>query len=177
MTAKTGFMYVSLQDPYTNLLRQTTEAMSAVLGGIDQLVIQPFDWYSTKPNFTFSRRMATNISLLLKEESYLDIVIDPAGGSYAIDNLTATIAERAWAGFQEIERNGGLDSIPVRLQLSEAIKEKAEQRMILFNEKQETLIGINTFPNPQTVENEWTDLPTGWNNLPLLIVESHIQKV
>lgn len=172
--AKTGFMYVSLKDLYTNLLRQTTEAMSAVLGGVDQLVVQPFDWFSSKPNFPFSRRMATNISLLLKEESYLNVVIDPAGGSYALDNLTAAIAERAWAGFQEIERNGGLDAIPVRLQLSEDIKAKAEQRMSLFKEKKETLIGINSFFNPQTVDNAWHNVPDGWNHLPLLIVESQI---
>ena len=176
ITAKTGFMYVSIKDPYTNLLRQTTEAMSAVIGGANALVIQPFDWYSLKPNVTFSRRMATNISLLLKEESYLSNVIDPAGGSYALDSLTNAITERAWAGFQEIERNGGLDSIPVKLQLSEEIKAKVEQRMTLFNEKKETLIGINTFPNPQTVDNEWHNVPTGWNNLPLLIVETQIQQ-
>ena len=176
ITAKTGFMHVSLKDPYTNLLRQSTEAMSAVIGGVDQLVVQPYDWHAVNQNPDFSRRMATNISLLLKEESYLGIVVDPAGGSYAIDELTKAIAERAWAGFQEIERNGGLDTPAVTVQLSQEIKEKADQRLQLVREKQQTLIGINAFPNPQTVDNTWQPLPEGWNHLPVLIIEHHLQE-
>ena len=171
ITARTGFLNVSLKDPYTNLLRQTTEAMSAVLGGIQHLNIQPYDWYSTNPNTGFTRRMATNISLLLKEESYLQIVLDPAGGSYAIDALTETIAERAWSSFQWIERNGTISNPEVRKTLAAEIEEKAALRTSEIADKTEKRIGINIFPNPVAVTNSWTELPACWNNLKPLILE------
>ncbi|MNK00456.1 Methylmalonyl-CoA mutase small subunit [compost metagenome] len=171
ITARTGFLNISLKDPYTNLLRQTTEAMSAVLGGIQHLNIQPYDWYSTNPNPVFTRRMATNISLLLKEESYLQIVLDPAGGSYAIDALTETIAERAWSSFQWIERNGTISNAEVRKTLSAEIEEKAAMRTSEIADKTEKRIGINIFPNPEQVTNSWNELPACWNNLKPLILE------
>ncbi|MNJ83685.1 Methylmalonyl-CoA mutase small subunit [compost metagenome] len=171
ITARTTFVNVSLKDPYTNLLRQTTEAMSAVLGGIQHLNIQPYDWYSQKPNTVFTRRMATNISLLLKEESYLQVVIDPAGGSYALDTLTETIAERAWSSFQWIERNGGISDLEVRKTLSSEIEEKAGMRINEIKEKTEKRIGINIFPNPEQIDNDWTAIPECWNNLNPLILE------
>lgn len=171
ITARTGFLNVSLKDPYTNLLRQTTEAMSAVLGGVQHLNVQPYDWYSTNPNTTFTRRMATNISLLLKEESYLQIVLDPAGGSYAIDALTDTIAERAWSSFQWIERNGSIFNAEVRKSLATEIEEKAAMRTSEIADKTEKRIGINIFPNPEQVTNSWTELPACWNNLEPLILE------
>lgn len=171
ITARTTFVNTSIKDPYTNLLRQTTEAMSAVLGGVQHLNIQPYDWYSQKPNMVFTRRMAANISLLLKEESYLQIVIDPAGGSYALDALTETIAERAWSSFQWIERNGGISNPEVCLALHAEISEKATQRISELKDKTEKRIGINIFPNPEQIDNEWTALPACWNGLNPLILE------
>lgn len=177
VTAETGFMHTALKDPYTNLLRQTTEAMSAVVGGADQLVVQPYDWHSTQPETPFTRRMATNVSLLLKEEAYLHVVADPAGGSYLLDELTHTIAERAWELFREIEAKGGI-SVPESISMMEqAISEKAEQRMQLIKDKKALLIGITTFPNPETVTAEWDSFPEGWKSLPALIVESVFQPV
>lgn len=171
ITARTGFLNISLKDPYTNLLRQTTEAMSVVLGGIQHLNIQPYDWYSTNSNTNFTRRMATNISLLLKEESYLQIVLDPAGGSYALDSLTETIAERAWSSFQWIERNGSISNAEVRKTLASEIEEKAAMRIQEIADKTEKRIGINIFPNPEQITNNWTELPLAWNNLKPLILE------
>jgi methylmalonyl-CoA mutase len=171
ITARTGFLNTSLKDPYTNLLRQTTEAMSAVLGGIQHLNIQPYDWYSGSSNTPFTRRMATNISLLLKEESYLQIVLDPAGGSYALDALTETIAERAWSSFQWIERSGTISNPEVRKTLTTEIEEKAAMRIAEIKDKTEKRIGINIFPNPEQLENTWTELPACWNDLKPLILE------
>lgn len=170
ITVQTGFTNVSLKDPYTNLLRQTTESMSAVVGGTDLLVIQPYDWHAATPQTTFTQRMATNISLLLKEESYLDKVIDPAGGSYALDDLTHAIAERAWAEFQRIEATGGIAAM--KDTLSEEIQQKAQQRLDLIHEKKETLIGINVFPNPETTDYTWKPLPAAWSGLPSLNIET-----
>jgi methylmalonyl-CoA mutase len=175
ITAQTGFVHTSLADPYTNLLRQTTEAMSAVVSGADMLVVQPYDWHAAKRQAGFTQRMATNISLLLKEESYLDKVIDPAGGSYALDDLTNAVAERAWASFRWIEANGGIANADVRKTLSAEIAEKAQQRVTLVKEKKESLIGINVFPNPETVDNSWNPLPEAWNGLPALNIETQLQ--
>jgi methylmalonyl-CoA mutase len=169
--AVTGSLHTSLKDPYTNLLRQTTEALSAVIGGIQSLVIYPYDWMSTEPNESFTRRMATNISLLLKEESYLDKVIDPAGGSYAIEMLTKEIAERTWAEFQRIERHGGISNAEIREELTQEIAAKSDLRKQAVADKLEKLIGINIFPNPESVTAEWTTLPAAWNGLPTLVLE------
>lgn len=171
VTAMTGFTHVSLKDPHTNLLRQTTQALSAVVGGIQELIIQPFDTYSTEQNFEFSQRMATNISLLLKEESYLSAVVDPAGGAYVFDELTETIAERAWTLFQEIDRVGGITNSMIRAKLSTEITLKAEQRKEQIRSKSEKLIGINIFPNPQEITASWKELPKAWNDLSTLQLE------
>lgn len=176
ISAQTGFVFTSIKDPYTNLLRQTTEAMSAVVAGTDELIVQPYDWYAHQQQTAFTRRMATNISLLLKEEAYLDKVLDPAGGSYALDDLTNAIAERSWSVFREIEAEGGISNAAVREKQAAAIAEKARQRLQQFAAGEATLIGVNAFPNPETVQNHMTQLPAGWNSLPSLHVESDLEK-
>ncbi len=98
-------------DPYSNMLRTQTEAMSAILGGTNSLTVDPFDITFNQPD-EFSGRIARNQQLILKEESFFDKVIDPAGGSYYIENLTHLIAERSWKLFVDIEQRGGfLDSL------------------------------------------------------------------
>lgn len=176
IVAKTGFVNVSLKDPYTNLLRQTTEALSAAVSGIDDLIIQPYDWYSSEANLTFSRRMATNISLLLKEESYIHHVIDPAGGAYALDQLTETIAERAWSEFQFIERNGGIQSPPSIEALKQAISEKATMRIDAIQAKKDKRIGINIFPNPEKVTASWLKMPQAWGGLNAINLEQQYEQ-
>jgi methylmalonyl-CoA mutase len=94
------------KEPYTNMLRTQTEAMSAILGGADSLTVEPFDNAFRKSD-DFSERIARNQQLILKEEAYFDKVADPAGGSYYIENLTRLIAENAWKLFLEIEEKGG----------------------------------------------------------------------
>jgi methylmalonyl-CoA mutase len=171
ISAQTSTLFTSLKDPYTNLLRQTTQAMSAVIGGVQQLTVVPYDWYASQPSLSFSRRMATNISLLLKEESYFQFVVDPAGGAYAMDALTDTIIERTWSTFQEIERMGGLTQTATRDFYSERISEKAALRKEQLSNKTEQLIGINVFLNPESITNDWQEVPLAWNGLPSLILE------
>jgi methylmalonyl-CoA mutase len=96
----------TVNDPYTNMLRTQTEAMSAILGGTDSLTVMPYDISFRKPD-EFSERIARNQQLILKEESYFDKVADPGAGSYYIENLTNLIAENAWKLFLEIEDMGG----------------------------------------------------------------------
>jgi methylmalonyl-CoA mutase len=94
------------EDPYVNMLRTQTEAMSAILGGTDSLTVEPFDITFSRPD-EFSERIARNQQLLLKEEACFDKVADPSAGSYYIENLTILIADNAWKLFLEIEEAGG----------------------------------------------------------------------
>ena len=95
------------ENPYTNMIRASTQALSAVIGGIDQLYLAPSDTPKEKSGTPFSRRIARNVQHLLKMESHLTKVIDPAAGSYYLEQLTRSMAERAWEQFQEMERKGG----------------------------------------------------------------------
>jgi methylmalonyl-CoA mutase len=99
----------TVDDPYINMLRTQTEAMSAVLGGTDSLTVNPFDIAANIPD-EFSERIARNQQLILREEAWFDKVTDPSAGSYYIENLTALIAENSWKLFLEIENAGGFIS-------------------------------------------------------------------
>lgn len=104
---QTSTFYESTATPYTNLLRATTEAMAAVIGGCDVLTVRPFDELLGSSG-EFSHRIARNVSLLLAEESHLDKVADPSAGSYYIETLTHQLVESAWALFLQVEEKGGL---------------------------------------------------------------------
>ncbi len=93
-------------DPYVNMLRTQTEAMSAILGGADSLTVEPYDITFRQPD-EFSERIARNQQLILKEEAYFDRVADPSAGSYYIEKLTRLIAENAWKVFVDTEEMGG----------------------------------------------------------------------
>jgi len=94
------------EDPYSNMIRATAMGMSAVLGGVNRLTILPANATKETPN-DFTRRVARNLQHLFKMESYLDRVIDPAAGSYYLEELTQKIGARVWKRFQEIEKGGG----------------------------------------------------------------------
>ncbi|MEI6048158.1 MAG: acyl-CoA mutase large subunit family protein [Bacteroidota bacterium] len=96
----------TVDDPFSNMLRSQTEAMSAILGGTDSLTVEPFDITFRQPD-EFSERIARNQQLILKEESFFDKVVDPGAGSYYIENLTNLIADNGWKLFLEIEDQGG----------------------------------------------------------------------
>ena len=104
---QTSTFYDATTTPNTNLLRATTEAMAAIVGGCDVLTVHPYDTVLGKPS-DFSERIARNVSVLLKEESYLDKVADPSAGSYYIENLTHQLIEAAWTLFLDVEKRGGL---------------------------------------------------------------------
>jgi methylmalonyl-CoA mutase len=168
--AKTGFVNKSLKDPYTNLLRQSTEAMSAVLGGANEIQIQAFDKYAEGAERTLSERIALNISNILKEESYFDKVVDPLGGSYNLEVISSILEEKAWSLFQEIEQLGGIESSRAKL----FIKAKINKTATLRKEKMETgekiLIGVNKYPNPDEKPANWMEIPS-YYGLESLILE------
>lgn len=94
-------------DPHSNMIRASTQAMSAVIGGADRLYVWPSNAGRTEYSNAFSRRIARNVQHLLKMESYFDRVVDPSAGSYYVEQLTRRLAGEAWQQFQEIEKQGG----------------------------------------------------------------------
>lgn len=135
----------TLYDPYVNMLRTQTEAMSAVLGGTDSLTVEPFDILFKKPD-DFSERIARNQQLLLKEEAYFGKVADPAGGSYYIETLTMIIAEHAWKLFVDTERQGGFLQSLRNGTIQKRVKECALKRLKDVSSRKEILIGTTQFP-------------------------------
>jgi len=138
----------TLYDPYVNMLRTQTEAMSAVLGGTDSLTVNPFDIAFSMPG-EFSERIARNQQLLLKEEAYFDKVADPASGSYYIENLTALVADNAWKLFLEIEDAGGFISALKSGFIQDRIERSASERRNDIGRRREILLGTNQYPNPE----------------------------
>lgn len=144
--AVTSTWNMTAYDPYVNMLRGTTEAMSASLAGVHSLEVLPFD--ATYENATdFSSRIARNVQLLLKNESHFDNVTDPAGGSYYIENLTQSIAEQAWKLFKEIEARGGYVKAFGEGFIQDTIKASAEAKDNAVATRKITLLGTNQFPN------------------------------
>ncbi|WP_210487387.1 methylmalonyl-CoA mutase subunit beta [Rufibacter aurantiacus] len=146
--ASTSRWHQTTLDPHTNLLRHTTEMMSAILGGVNSLEVEPFDSTFRQDN-EFSERIARNIPIILKEEAYLDQAIDPAAGSYYIEYLTRQIALKAWALFQEIEAQGGFIPASNAGFIQELIKETSSQKFKDIASAKEVIVGTNKFPNPK----------------------------
>ena len=136
----------TIYDPYVNMLRTTTETMSSTLGGVNSFTVLPFNAvYEERTEF--SERIARNQQLLLKEESYLDKVADPAAGSYYIENLTDSIAEHAWDIFLQVMDQGGFVEAFHNGFVQKNIKETAQKRDMNIATRKETLLGTNQYPN------------------------------
>ncbi len=148
----------TLYDPYVNMLRSTTGSMSAILGGADSMEIKPFDSAYAKES-EFSLRNARNTQIILKQESYLDKVIDPAAGSYYIESLTDNIARHAWDLFLEIEEKGGYIEAFRKGFIQNIISETARQRLDDIAAGKEALIGTNKYPDNHEQINDKSALP------------------
>lgn len=136
----------TIYDPYVNMLRGTTESMSSTIAGVDSLTVTPFNTAFEKPT-DFSDRIARNTQILLKEESYFDKIVDPAGGSYYIETLTHSIAEHAWKLFQEIEAKGGYIEAFKAGFVQAKVYETANKRNLNIALRREILLGTNQYPN------------------------------
>jgi len=134
-------------DPYVNMLRNTTETMSAAIGGADSISVLPFDAVY-KETDAFSKRNARNTQLLLKEESYLDKIVDPAAGSYYIETLTDGIAEKSWELFKSIEITGGFIQYFESGKINEEINDACQQRDMDIATRKVKILGTNMYPNP-----------------------------
>lgn len=136
----------TMYDPYVNMLRTTTEGMSAAIGGTDSLTIEPFDVVYETPT-VFSERIARNQQNLLSEESYFSKIADPAAGSYYIETITASLIEHAWKLFIEVQDKGGYIEAFKAGFVQSKIKETAGKKDKMLSQRRENLLGVNQFPN------------------------------
>ncbi|MDE6324159.1 MAG: methylmalonyl-CoA mutase small subunit [Paramuribaculum sp.] len=144
--AETSRFNQTVYDAYVNLLRSQTECMSAAIAGVDSITVTPFDVPYKNPD-EFSERIARNQQFLLKEESHLDKVVDPAGGSYYVETLTVSIAEQAWKVFIGVEDNGGFLAAVNSGDVQKAVAETSEKRHTDIARRKEILLGTNQYPN------------------------------
>ena len=144
--AATSQFNQTIYDAHVNLLRSQTEAMSAALAGVDSITVVPFDTPYKTPD-TFSERIARNQQFLLKEESHLDKVVDPAGGSYYVETLTVSIANEAWKLFLEVEDKGGFFAEVDNGDVQKAVNASCEKRHTDVARRKEILLGTNQYPN------------------------------
>ena len=136
----------TIYDYNVNMLRTTTECMSAILGGADTIANLPYDALYHKDN-EFGDRIGRNQLLILKNESYFDKVNNPSDGSYYIENLTHQLAEKALALFKDIETNGGFLKQLNEGIIKRKIQESADKEQELFDTGKEILLGTNKYPN------------------------------
>ncbi|MDE5929906.1 MAG: acyl-CoA mutase large subunit family protein, partial [Muribaculaceae bacterium] len=144
--AATSRFNQTFYDAHVNLLRSQTESMSAALAGVDSITTTPFDAPYKTPD-TFSERIARNQQYLLKEESHLDKVVDPAGGSYYVETLTVSIAREAWKLFLDVEENGGFFKLVAEGKVQDAVNESCKKRHTDVARRKEILLGTNQYPN------------------------------
>lgn len=137
----------SIYDPYVNMLRTSTESMSAILGGADSVKTEPFDVVFRKETGEIAERIARNTQIVLREEVYLDKIADPAAGSYYIESLTASVAEEAWKLFLATEEKGGFSEALKQGFIQEKIETTAKTRVNKIANRLETILGTNQFPN------------------------------
>jgi methylmalonyl-CoA mutase len=138
LNARTSRRNKSVYDVYTNLLRATTEALSAAVGGCERLYVEPYG---------FEKHLAINVQRILREESHVDAVADPAGGSYYIEMLTDALAREAWKLFQQVEAEGGYSKATASGSMERALDQSRAALRKGVAMRRKTLVGVNNFPN------------------------------
>lgn len=145
--AETSEWNKTVYDPNVNMLRTQTETMSAVLGGVDSFTVHPFDDTFECTPTELAERVARNQQLLLKEESHFAKIVDVAGGSYYIEELTQNIAEAAWKLFLEVQEQGGYVEALKKGFVQAAVQATAQARDLAIAQRKENFVGVNQFPN------------------------------
>lgn len=136
----------SLLDYNVNLLRTTTESMSAILGGADTVYNLPYDDFFNKPN-EFGERISRNQLLILKEEAYFDKIGNPAEGSYYIENITEQLVDKAIEVFKQIESAGGMITSLFEGTIQRKVKESDSRERNALKHNDKILVGANKYPN------------------------------
>ncbi len=144
--SETNTFNKTVYDPYVNMLRTQTEAMLAALGGADSITVLPFNAVFEETT-EFSERIARNQQILLKEESHIDKIADPAAGSYYIETLTNSLAEQSWKLFLEVQEKGGFVAAFREGFIQKEIKAMAAKRNANIAQRRDNILGTNQFPN------------------------------
>lgn len=144
--AFTSMWNKTIYDPYVNILRTTTEAMSAAIAGVDSMTVAPFDATYKKVD-EFSSRIARNQQIILKHESYFNKVVDPSAGSYYIEALTESIAASSWSLFQSFEEKGGFITAVQSKDIYSQIEATCQKRDLDIAMRRQVFIGTNQYPN------------------------------
>ena len=166
---RTARLNKSFCDPYTNVLRATTEAMSAAIGGCETLTVQPFG---------FDDHLALGIQRVLAEEAHLNAVADPAGGSFYIEALTNSLAREAWKLFQRIEAAGGYSQAVAAGWLAEDIAKTRAAREKAVSSRRRALVGVNNYPDLNGKPLEIAPAPeTGDAPFPLFRLAEPFEKI
>mgnify|MGYP001272880561 CR=1 FL=1 len=139
---QTSGVSLQAQDPWNNVVRTAYEALAAVLGGTQSLHTNALDEAMALPT-EFSARIARNTQLILQEETGITRVVDPLGGSYYVESLTAELAEKAWAMIEEIEAMGGMTAAVASGLPKLRIEETAARRQAMIDRGEEVIVGVN----------------------------------
>ncbi len=148
MHCRTSRFTKSRVDPWVNMLRVTAECTAAVLGGAQSIATLPFDCVIGSPD-ELARRVARNTQVVLREESHLGKVADPAGGSWFVERLTSDLARAAWNELRSIEAGGGVVRALGSGKMVDAIRDVADEREKLLSKRKAALVGVSEFPNLQ----------------------------
>ncbi|MBF0093760.1 MAG: methylmalonyl-CoA mutase small subunit [Alphaproteobacteria bacterium] len=148
IVARTADRMMTRRDPWVNMLRTTVSAFAAGVAGANSVTVLPFDHALGLPD-DFSRRIARNSQVVLKEEANLCRVVDPAGGSWYIESLTDQLARVAWTTFQEIEKAGGMAKALENGSIASQIAAVHGEREKNIGKRRDPLTGISEFPNIQ----------------------------
>jgi len=151
--ASTSMWNATLFDSNVNMLRATTEAMSAAIAGADSITVIPYDAIFKKPD-EFSNRIARNVQLLLKNECKFNKIVDPSAGSYYIETLTEQIASRSLDAIKKLESEGGLLAALQSGSVQKSIDESRKQKEKLIAQRREVFVGTNQYPNLQEKVND-----------------------
>lgn len=146
MHGRTSAWNKTVYDPYVNMLRTTTEAFAGIVGGCDSLHVSCFDEAVRLPD-EFSRRIARNSQIILQKESHLTQVIDPAGGSWYVEQLTDTLSKKAWQLFQAVESQGGMFKALQAGFPQEQVAKTAQERANNLAQRKDIMVGTNMYPN------------------------------
>jgi methylmalonyl-CoA mutase len=143
--AVSSWSMLTRRDPWNNILRATLACFAAGVGGADAITVAPFDAAIGQPD-RLARRVARNVHALLVEESHVARVIDPAGGSWYVEDLTEQLAVKAWAWFQEIERSGGLRAALAAGLVADRLADSRGERRDALARRREAVTGVSEFP-------------------------------
>lgn len=144
--SKSSYYNQAKNDIYVNLLRTTTEAFSAIVGGADSIYTSPFDETIGLPD-EFSRRLARNAQIILSEESHLNAVIDPAGGSYYIETLTEELAKKSWELVKSLDSSGGMLNAVINTLTQSEIGKVAAAKEKDYAKRKKVIVGNNMYAN------------------------------